>query len=618
MRTSNTVTKNTQVANTTFIPYTTLDFSKIDEQAKNFADVVEKNLKKLTQILLKYESYEVVKDEIARTLDLLRNLKENRKYFHLRVGAVTSFLPRNQPLYAFTCFVLVPSLMASEVHFRIPNSMRNFFGEMLTLLNISKLFPNIFISSKTRIEFLKDRSILLINPETKESRPATDAVIFTGIPAHADQLRTVFDKRTLFIANGAGHNPVVISKDADISKAVEAVLTLQFYNQGQDCAAPNAILVHKDAMQKLLRVLRASIRNIKIGAYKDRSCRIGPISDPKDLVRIENFLIENREWLDPSTKGIIRASDAIVEPSIICKPLALGGNFSEIFAPIIFIQEYINDAELKYYFENQHYTQNAMYITLYGTSKYIKNIIGKSIKGKKLHNDASLIHNTHLHAPGIERGTQPYGGKGYGASSISINGKIIPMATLPQRDIYERIARPILLEKSLEVYKTKLRLFTKIETKDVEKILRLKSLKSYKQDKVTKIDNNVYFDLHSIHTQGSRYIKIEEHNLYHLLGKPNVEYIAQMGTQDITLINALKTLLRRKSTTSLGEFESLLYAIAKEPNASESENKMRQQYFFESIYKLLFGTESGPRLAPFLFEVEESRISRLLDLQINS
>ena len=288
----------------------------------------------------------------------------------LQPSSITTFLPRNQPLYAFACFVVVPSLMASEVHFRIPHSMKNFFPEILKLLKISRLFPNIIVSFSERLDFLKARSALLIDPQTEESKPITDVVIFTGIPAHAARLRLVFDRRTLFIVNGAGHNPVVISKDANLSKAVEAVLTLQLYNQGQDCAAPNAILVHKSVAIEFLRMLRENIRDIKVGHYTDKSCRVGPISDPNDLVRIQNFLINNREWIDPSTPGTIRTRDSIVEPTIIYKPIIKGGNFSEIFAPIIFVQEYANDKELKLYFENKDYAQNAMYITLYGTSAY--------------------------------------------------------------------------------------------------------------------------------------------------------------------------------------------------------------------------------------------------------
>ncbi len=595
-------------------PYTPIRFSEVGLLAQYFAHIIETRLKSLTSILLKYESHEVVLDEVARTLDLLRHLKENKEYFRLRVGAITTFLPRNQPLYAFTCFVVVPSLMASEVHFRIPHSMKSFFPEMLKLLEISRLFPNIVVSFSERLDFLKARSALLIDPKTKESKPITDAVIFTGTPAHAARLRLVFDKRTLFIVNGAGHNPVVISKDANLYKAVEAVLTLQLYNQGQDCAAPNSILVHKSVAIKFLRLLRENIRDIKVGHYADKSCRVGPISDPDDLVRIQNLLVNNREWIDPSTPGIIRTLDSIVEPTIIYKPIVEGGNFSEIFAPIIFVQEYANDKELRLYFENKDYAQNAMYITLYGTSAYIRSLIGRPILGKKILDRSTFIHNTHLHAPGVERGTLPYGGYGYGASSLSINSKIIAKPTLPQRDIYKWIVLPLLNKKAVKSYDKRAQRFTEIQEKNVERLLKLQSLTMNPQPQIDKIMDDTYLDSHLIETHGSRYVKIDEKDVYHLLTKPNVEYINSLHRRDIKLIHDLRKLLKHKSVISVDKFTSLLYSIPKELNETKASNITRQRLFFQHVYQLLFGRKSGPRLALFLMDAEEKAIDRLLDV----
>ncbi len=358
-----------------------LNFSLLNERASSFARHIESHFEDIAEILLDYESFEVVQDETARTLDILKNLRENKEYFALRVGSVASFLPRNQPLYALTCFVIIPSLMASEVHFRIPHSMRHFLPRLLRVLKIDEFFPNITVARKERLKFLRERSALKIDPKTEESMPVTDAVIFTGTSHHAEKLRLVFDQRTLFIANGSGHNPIVITEDASIPEAVEATLALQLYNQGQDCAAPNAILVHRHSYKPFMRLLREELQKVRVGHYRDRSCRVGPISEPEDLKRIQNLLVDNREWLDPSTPGIIRTNEVIVEPTIICKPLKEGGNFTEVFSPVIIVQQYEDDADLSTYFEHSHYARNAMYVSVYGTSKYIESLIGNCIEG---------------------------------------------------------------------------------------------------------------------------------------------------------------------------------------------------------------------------------------------
>ncbi|MEK7208859.1 MAG: aldehyde dehydrogenase family protein [Patescibacteria group bacterium] len=589
-----------------------IDFSSVNETSLAFADYLTAHFEEIADILLEYESFEVVKDEFNRTIDLFRNLYENKDYFILRVNDITAFLPRNQPLYAFSCFVAVPSLMAREVHFRIPHSMRGFFSKLLQTLKIKEFFPNIIISKKERLEFLKERSALLMDPKNTNSLPITDAVVFTGTPHHAERLRSIFDTRTLFIANGAGHNPVIVSIDADIQKTVEATLKLQLYNQGQDCAAPNAILVYQNVYQPFLHSLRAELAKVKIGPYRDRSCRVGPISDPEDLKRIGGFIVDNQVWLDPSTKGVIRTAETIVEPTIICKPLKEGGNYSEIFAPIIFVQKYEKDADLALYFENQQYARNAMYVTLYGDSKYIRNLIGKKIGGKILHHKETFLHNTHLHAPGVERGTQPYGGYGYGASSISINGKIMPKPTCPQRDIYEHLVKPLIKSEKIKEYKDRLSRLTKKVTKNIPKLMGLKLNTPAVQKEINT--GKSYLDFLSIKKIGRRYVELSAKQMFLLREHADSELIARLEMEDKKQIQILRKFLMNRKRIDLGEFTTFLYSISKKPGLSAAGNRHRQLHFFHNIYQLLFGKKSGPRLAQFLLDTDRQKICELLDV----
>ena len=605
-------TQRTPKATASYAPYTALDFTEIESHAFSFADHIEKNFEAIADILLTYESFEVVKDETDRTLDLLRNLEENKKYFELRVGEIAAFLPRNQPLYALTCFVLIPSYMGSEVHFRIPHSMRYFMSQLLELLNIEKFYPNVHVSALERLEFLRERSAVRVN-ETSASLPVTDAVIFTGTPAHADQLRLVFDQRTLFIANGAGHNPVVVSKDANIERAVEAVLTLQLYNQGQDCAAPKAVLVHADVLERFLSLLRDGLRIVKIGAYSDRSVRVGPISDPFDLVRIQEFLIRHRAWLDSTTPGIFRTSESILEPTIIVKPLREGGNFTELFAPVVVVQAYSKEADLDLYFKNSRYATNAMYVTVYGTCRYVSKLVGKKINGLVLHDLRSYLHNTHLHAPGVERGTKPYGGNGYGASSLTIRDQTICTATLPQREISEYLAKPLLHASGLDAFRERLPLYTKIEVRNVERILRLSSHEKH-EDKRNE-GSIEYVDTQALHADSAkRYALIDKKFTYRLLEKPNAEYIARLSPTQQEEIRALRQLLTRRDDLSLEEFTALLYALPHKPDPVQPNKRVRQRNYFQNIYELLFGKKSGPNLPQFLKDVDSTITESLLDV----
>ncbi len=598
-------------ADSNFQPYSSLDPKEIISRARAFADLIETKTEHLETILLRYESHEVVEDEISRTFDLLRNLNENEAYFKLRIGEVAAFLPRNQPLYAFTCFVIIPSFMASAVHFRIPHAMHAFFSEMLELLEIKKYFPNVFVSDKQRLEFLIERSALRVDPVTTASRPVTDVVIFTGTSHHASKLRQIFDRRTLFISNGSGHNPLVIAADANLEKAIDAVTTLQFYNQGQDCAAPNAILVHEEIYEDFMNQLRSTVSSMKIGEYSDQTSRIGPMSDTKDLVRIQEFLCDNSSWIDMSTPGVIDTRHCIVYPTIITKPLSLGANYAEIFAPIIFVQKYTTDAELASYFEAKEYFENAMYITLYGSSSYIHNLIDRKINDTVIHPRDTFLHNTHLHIPGVERGTQPYGGYGVGASSLSIGGKTIPLPTLPQRDIYEYVAKPM-IEGVAAGEHIVLNRYSDIHEKNVQKIMRMPISQSNELESVER--GQLYLDTQLFNQDTSRYIAVSPDVSWYLLSAQNVAMANTLDIFEKQNIGQLIDLIKNRESLSADSFKTALYAIPKVATASDAQNKDNQRQFFSIVYQLLFGKESGPKLTLFLHEADKDSILSLLDV----
>lgn len=419
-----------------------IDFKDVYRKALDIADHIRENRASITKSLTRYESHQVAEDEIERSLDLLENLHENSEYFQRRVNSVTSFLPRNQPLYALCCFGIVPSLMSKEVHVRPPTAMQHFFGDLCKEVAIGQLAENLIVSYQERSEFLIERTQVTKDPITNEKVPVTDAVIFTGTMENADKLRKQFHSKTLFIANGAGHNPIVVSEGADVERAVQGALEVQLYNQGQDCANPNTILVSSKVYDQFLEKLVANVKNIPIGPYDDPENIVGPISDTNDLSRIQQLLVDNARWIHPETPGHIHTALAIVEPTIICKPLSAGGNYQEQFAPIFFIQRYDSASELAEYFEDPRYSKNAMYLTLFGRNEYVESLVQNGLNGVKLHDHSTIIRNRDLHSPGVERGTQPYGGYGRGASCFSIHGKVTAAPTLPQRDIYEQLVKP--------------------------------------------------------------------------------------------------------------------------------------------------------------------------------
>ena len=578
-----------------------INFKSIDGLAKKFASHIRKNFSEIKSILLKYESYEVVRDETDRTLDLLTHLKENKIFMGRRIGPVTTFLPKNQPLYSLACFVVVPSLMATEVHFRPPHAMKFFYEDFIRVLKLKNFFRNVFVSNLERLDFLKERTASVLDNNGYRSS-ITQAVIFTGTKDNADKLRNAFDKDVLLIANGSGHNPIVVTESANLKKAVDSAISVQLYNQGQDCASPNSILVHKKIYQKFLFLLKQELSKVRCGRYEDTRNRIGPISEKKELVRIQSILVENARWIDSETPGIIRSKEGIVEPVILCRPLIHGGNFKEIFAPIFFVQRYDSDSQLKLYFEDPQYAPHAMYIALFGSSKYVQSLVGRPIEGRILHTSDSIIRNSDSHAIGFERGTQEYGGLGVGASSVSINGKIIAKPTLPQRDLYQFLVKPFLRKKNY-LLKCTTKKKQRIIYKDLERFFGLSKVGGASDCAILKKD--IYYDARELGLKNQFFIKLKQDHTHFLLHDKNHAHVKKMSPESISAVRKLSTQLMRGVSSE--EIQGLLYSIPIRKEFREEENKKLQKEFFVDLYNLLLGKSHGPRLHVFIHSIDPER-----------
>ncbi|ROP35780.1 aldehyde dehydrogenase family protein [Saccharothrix texasensis] len=393
-----------------------VDFTVVQDRARAFAVSLRERAAEIVRSLSGYQCANVALDEIERSVDLLDNLHLNREHFGGKVGAVTTFLPLNQPLYATVCFGVVPSFMAEDTALRPPTAMHPHYRALADVLDLPAHFPELHVSYDDKEEFVARRA------------HRTDAVVFTGTPENAAKVRRSFPRRTLFILNGSGHNPLVVTETADVDLAVGSALRVVLYNQGQDCAGPNAILVHRERLAAFRETLLARLRDLehRVGPYSDPDNVVGPNTDPDHALKTgRRFRDERESWV---YGGEVNPVSGMIKPTAFEKELALGGNFREFFAPVFFLQPYDDDAELRRYFEDQRYAANAMYVSVFGHSPYVESLIGSPS-----HDADSILWDTDLHL--AEKGYLPYGGRGPAASCLYVDGVRVPGATLPQRDI---------------------------------------------------------------------------------------------------------------------------------------------------------------------------------------
>ena len=396
--------------------------SHVIEHAKIVAECIAKQRNFIVEILTEFESKVVAKDEIDRVLDLLHSLHENETYFvHKKVSKVATFLPLNLPFYSLFLFALIPSYQSEIVVVRAPQLLHSALNKLAKAISLDKLYPNTHIKDVDRNTFVED--------ECKTSA----VVVFTGKYNNFLKIKDRLSEETLLLYNGVGHNPVVVTPDADISLAAEKVAFLKTFNNGQDCAGADIVLVHKDIINTFIGELKKYLVNVKVGpSYKDEFI-VGPLAESSSLLSTAEMFdrIQNSRG-KIVYGGTLDFKNNIVDPTVCHCHIKNFRNYKELYSPVILVSEYDSDNERAVYFEDQEnrYVQKQMYVSVFGTSNYVTDNVLGTIVLKDL-----IIHD-------VERGTEEYGGYSHGASLVSKSGITISKPILIPREIYHYILCP--------------------------------------------------------------------------------------------------------------------------------------------------------------------------------
>lgn len=359
-------------------------------KTKMLLDKIRKNKKLISDILLTIESYETVEDELFRSMDCLKNIKIEKDFLNSsRVNYISAFFPVNLPLYSLIIFGFVPFLMAKRIFIRPPEAIAPVVRKLKHILLDND--DRLYISSNDRKDFIKDYA------------RHSEVILFTGRYPNVKKIEKEFPNK-LIIYNGVGINPIIVNQNADIDLASTKVLKMRTFNSGQDCAGPDAILVHSEVYDRFMNSLIEKLKKVKVGDYSKREVRIGKLLKPSNLDALENIFRTEPVVFG----GKIDRENVIVYPTIITKPLNQHKNYIEFFAPIFWVSKFADETELKDYFKTKVYNDFAMYVSIFGDTPTFK--IPKSIV---------LINQIVMD---VERGNLEYGGYGDKANFISYKG----------------------------------------------------------------------------------------------------------------------------------------------------------------------------------------------------
>jgi len=96
-----------------------------------------------------------------------------------------------------------------------------------------------------------------------------------------------------------------------------------------------------------------------------------------------------------------------------------------------------------------------------------------------------------------------------------------------------------------------------------------------------------------------------------LLPEKNSSYIKTLSEEQKEHVAKLRTSLSG-DIDSIAALDEIVYGIVKKPDMTDKEMKAAQRNFFKTVYSLLIGKETGPRLSTFLWAIDRNKALELL------
>jgi succinate-semialdehyde dehydrogenase/glutarate-semialdehyde dehydrogenase len=124
--------------------------------------------------------------------------------------------------------------------------------------------------------------------------PFTRKVSFTGSTAVGKQLGALAASHMKrFAPELGGHAPVIVSKNADLERAVAMCAGTKFRNAGQVCVSPTRFLVAREVYDRFVAEFAERAGKIKIGdPGADESVEMGPLAHARRVAAMEQVVAD--------------------------------------------------------------------------------------------------------------------------------------------------------------------------------------------------------------------------------------------------------------------------------------------------------------------------------------
>lgn len=173
--------------------------------------------------------------------------------------------------------------------------------------------------------------------------PDINALTFTGSEdVGKGVIKSAADRGIKSQVEMGGKNPVIIANDADIEKAVSAVISGAFSSTGQKCTATSKVIVEKDIYETFKEKLVEETKKITVGNGLEKKNWMGPCASENQFNIVKSYIeIGKKEGAKLITGGEVIKGDEYdkgfyITPAIFEEATAnMRIVQEEIFGPVI-------------------------------------------------------------------------------------------------------------------------------------------------------------------------------------------------------------------------------------------------------------------------------------------
>jgi acyl-CoA reductase-like NAD-dependent aldehyde dehydrogenase len=258
-------------------------------------------------------------------------------------GVVGAIIPWNAP-GPFTIFNTAPALAAGNTVVLKPGEDAPLTALYLARLAIAAGIPAGVVNVVTGYGAEAGAAL--------PAHPGVRKLSFTGSPATGTAVMEACARNLIPLQlELGGKSPQIVLPDADLDRAVPAIVRSITANSGQVCAAGSRVLVHASLHDHLVAELAAAFRAVRVGPWTTPA-DMGPLISARQERRVLGYLASGREEGAEVVTGGGKLAGPLydrgffVEPTIFDRVLPdMRIAQEEIFGPVLSVLSYRDEDE---------------------------------------------------------------------------------------------------------------------------------------------------------------------------------------------------------------------------------------------------------------------------------